>query len=506
VGSRQRQPHLQDHVLSERHGACLLRACGRRPNAGGVRRARTDNKETLHMIENKRRFASIFAFATLYSAAALAGPSAEEVKRLGADLLPWGAERAGNEAGTIPAYSGQVKIPANYDPKKPGVRPDPFADEKPLYSITAANMVEHADKLSEGLQVMLTKYPTFRIDVYPTHRTMAYPKWVQENSIRNATSCKAIDNNLTLEGCHGGVPFPLPQNGSEVMWNHVVKYSAPEGWEARFQSWVVDASGGVTLQGDQLTTYNSPFFDAKREGPNPVGTDFFQYRGDTTAPSRRAGEKLLILESTKMGSGGTRVWQYLPGQRRVKLSPDLAYDTPMPQGGGAMTMDDVRAFAGALDRFDFKLIGKKEMLIPYNTFRMEAGGACPPKVLLTPKHMNPDCVRWELHRVWVVEGVPKPGVRHVYSKRIMYFDEDAPGAGISDSYDQAGKPYRVNMVFPYPFYEAEAQGTDRFAGFDLATGVYTESVGAAESGGWYLVPRKAASYYTADSLAASGVR
>ena len=104
------------------------------------------------------------------------------------------------------------------------------------------------------------------------------------------------------------------------------------------------------------------WYDERTTGVVPVGTDFFRYRHDVQGPARKAGESLLILESTKMGSGGTRIWQYLPGQRRVKMSPDLAYDTPMPQSDGTQTMDDLRGFNGALDRFDFKLIGKREML------------------------------------------------------------------------------------------------------------------------------------------------
>jgi hypothetical protein len=433
--------------------------------------------------------------------------TAQDVSSLGTSLTPWGAEKAGNKAGTIPAYDGKgVKPPAGYDPANPGVRPDPFKDEKPLYSITAANMAEHADKLSEGLQVMLTKYATFRIDVYPTHRTMVYPKWVQDNSIKNATACKSAGGDLVLEGCYAGVPFPLPKSGSEVMWNHLVKYSSPESRGGKFQSWVVDGSGRPILQGEQNGIYNSPFFDPAWTGPVPLGTDFYQLRVDITGPARKAGEKRTILESSKMGSGGSRVYQYLPAQRRVKQTPDLAYDTPQPQSGGTQTMDDVGAWGGALDRFDFKLVGKKEMLIPYNTFAMEAGGRCSTEQLLTPSHYNPDCVRFELHRVWVVEGTPKPGVRHIYSKKIMYFDEDAPGAGISDSYDQAGKPYRVNWVLPYPMYEAEAFSSDRFATFDLNTGAYTESVNATELGGFKLLPRRPSSYFTADALTTSGIR
>ena len=453
---------------------------------------------------NKLLCASLAMLA--YCGPSAAAATAEELASLGSGLTPWGAEKAGNKAGTIPEYGVAVKVPSGYDKTKPGVRPDPFADDKPKFSINAANMATHADKLSEGVQAMLKKYPTMRLDVYPTRRTMVYPDWIRANSVKNATACKSVDNNLTLEGCYAGVPFPLPKTGTEVMWNHLVKYSTPESRGARFQSWVVDGSGRQILQGEQYGVYNSEFYSKAWTGPVPVGTDFSQLRVDITGPARKAGEKRQILESSKMGPGGTRVWQYLPAQRRVKQSPDLAYDTPQPQSGGAQTMDDVGAFQGALDRFDFKLIGKKEVFIPYNTAKIQAGGSCSTENLLKPNFMNPDCVRWELHRVWVVEGVVKPGVRHVYAKRVMYFDEDAPGAGISDSFDQAGKPYRVNWVLPYPMYEAEAFSTDRCVTYDLATGVYAETANATELGGFSLIPLKPKSYFTADALATSGIR
>jgi hypothetical protein len=452
------------------------------------------------------RIAAIALLAAGCTAVAHSEATPQELKELGTTLTPWGAVKAGNKDGTIPAFEGRVAIPASYDPKNPGVRPDPYINEKIQFSITAANMAQYQDKLSPGVRAMLQKYPTFRVDVYPSHRNMVYPKWVLDNTVKNATACKSIDNNLTLEGCYAGIPFPIPKTGSEVMWNHVVKYNGPEAWKARFQSFAVDSAGNVTMQGDNIATVTTPWYDKTRTEPNPVGTDFFNYRHDTVGPARKAGESLLILESTKMGAGGTRIWQYLPGQRRVKMSPDLSYDTPMPQGGGAMTMDDVRAFAGALDRFDFKLVGKREMYIPYNNYKMQAGGTCANAQRLTPKHFNPDCVRWELHRVWEVDSKPKEGVRHLYSRRTMYFDEDHQGAGMSDGYDSAGTIYRVSIAFSYPYYEAEAMSVDQFATFDLATGAYAESVTSTEHGGWVLVPRPPGSYYTPDSMAANGVR
>jgi hypothetical protein len=452
------------------------------------------------------RRAAFLAVALGQAALVHAAANPEDVKELGTTLTPMGAIKAGNKDGTIPAYEGRVATPAAYNSKEPGVRPDPYANEKPLHSITAANIAQYQDMLSPGVKAMLQKYPTFRVDVYPSHRNMVFPKWLLDNSLKNATACKSVNNNLTLEGCFSGLPFPLPKNGSEVMWNHVVKYNVPDAWKGRFQSWIVDASGAPSLQGDQTAISESHWYDAKATGVVPVGTDFFRYRQDTQGPARKAGEALIILESTKMGPGGTRIWQYLPGQRRVKMSPDLAYDTPQPQSGGAETMDDVRGFSGALDRFDFTLVGKREMLIPYNNYKMGAGGGCNAKQLLTPKHYNPDCVRWELHRVWEVDSKPKPGVRHLYSRRVMYFDEDAPAVGISDSYDTAGAVYRVNMVFPFAMYEGEGMVVDNFATFDLATGGYAASGITVETNGMYMVSRPPATYFTPDDLAAAGVR
>jgi hypothetical protein len=57
---------------------------------------------------------------------------------------------------------------------------------------------------------------------------------------------------------------------------------------------------------------------------------------------------------------------------------------------------------------------------------------------LMPKHINPACERWELHRVWVVEATRKDGVRHAQKKRRYYIDEDTFGAAVYDAWDDSG--------------------------------------------------------------------
>ena len=435
----------------------------------------------------------------------LAAVSAEEAKQLGTTLTPWGALKEGNKDGTIPEWTGQVKIPASYDPKKPGVRPDPFADEKVLFSINAQNMDKYADKLTEGTQALMKKYPTFRVDVYPSHRTQALPQYIVDNTVKNATACKAVDNGLKLEGCYGGLPFPIPKTGTEVMWNHLLHYKA-YSLGAEFTAWTIDASGTPILQGYNVSNQDWPWYDPKVPGVRPSNTVFWRYRHDMVAPSRKSGESFVMLDPVDVLGVGRRAWQYIPGQRRVKLAPDLAYDTPTPQSGGSQNMDDVQVFLGALDRFDWKLLGKREIYIPYNAFKYNDRKLCPTKVKFTKNHPNPDCLRWELHRVWVVQGDLKSMYRHNYKKRIFYWDEDAPGAGIGDNHDATGNVYRVSMNASSPLYEMK--GFDTFIAWtmDLQTGVYAQVAEVAETNGWHEVPRKPDTYYTPDDLAGAGIR
>ncbi len=447
------------------------------------------------------------AIASVFSSSAFAAATPEEIAQIGTKYLPWGAEKAGNKEGTIPEWTGPVKA-ANYDPKVPGARPDPFADEKPLFSIDGKNVDQYADKLSAGIAEMLRKHSTFRLDIFPTHRTANYPELYLENAIKNATACKTADDGLKLDGCYAGTPFPFPKTGNEVMWNRLLKYDNYITDTKGLASYLVNPNGGMTVAGKYDFTAYYPIFNPKKTDPIGAREPYEKIRIDYYDPARKAGEKLVIHDNVDMVSIGRQAWSYLPGQRRVKLSPDVAYDTPSPTGGTASTVDDSAVFYGALDRYDFKLIGKKEMFIPYNDYRARDLNVCPPNVVNTPIFLNPDCMRWELHRVWVVEANVKPGKRHMYPKRIIYWDEDIPGIGISDNYDAAGQLYRTSHSVPITFYEAPGAGhaTDQFVTYDLSNGYYGHQMYSTDPRGWEVVAPKPEHYFSPEALAGSGVR
>lgn len=443
------------------------------------------------------------AVAAVMFASAQAEVSAEEAKQLGSTLTTFGAEMAGNQEGTIPSYTGGLTTPP------PGfvqgeVRPDPFADEKPLFSITAKGMGQYADKLSEGTKALFAKFPdTYRADVYKTHRTAAYPKWVQENQVKNASRCKTVNDGLSLAPeCYGGTPFPIPKTGYEAMWNHLTKFSGYYTMKVdNYDDVYVAANGKMVITGTSWTIQGFPYYN-----PDATGTDTgWIVRTDVKGPARVAGGRDLLIDPLDWEKGERKAWQYLPGQRRVRLAPDLAYDTPIPNRGGGQTFDDALMFNGKMDRFDFKLIEKKELYIPYNTYKFLYHTTN--EDVFTPNHPNPDHVRWELHRVWVVEATLKPGKRHVYHKRVFYLDEDSWGIVQSDQYDAAGKMYRVGTSYCAPRYEVPAPTCgDLYLHIDLVNGVYAMIGRPGTKGSIWDVPPLPAREITPGALSGGGIR
>ncbi|WGK62457.1 DUF1329 domain-containing protein [Halopseudomonas sp. SMJS2] len=430
----------------------------------------------------------------------------EKISQIGTKYTPWGAEKEGNADGSIPAYTGPIAVPATYDPAKPGYRPDPFADEKPLYSVTSENMEQYADQLTEGMQALLRMHPTFRMDVYPTHRTASYPDLYVENAEKNLTACKTVNDELGLSGCYAGTPFPFPKTGNEVMWNRLLKFDQFAFETPVFTGSVVDARGRRNITGVAAMSIQYPIYDPKNTGPIADDAIYEMVRNDFTDPPRKNGQKTVVRDSIDMVGTGRRAWQYLPGQRRVKLAPDISYDTPSPTGGGVAVTDELAIFYGALDRYDFKLQGKKEMFIPYNTYKIQDQAVCPDDVAETPDHLNPDCMRWEKHRVWVVEATLKEGKRHVYPRRVLYFDEDLWGTGIGDNFDAAGNVYRVTHNLPITFYEANGHATDQTVTYDLSTGAYHRSQNTTMGGGWVITDGRPDTFFSPQAMSGGGIR
>lgn len=436
---------------------------------------------------------------TLLASAAQAAVTAEEAAKLKSTLTPFGAEKAGNADGSIPAWTGGYTTPIPGF-KNGGRRGDPFASEKPLYSITAETLAQHAAKLSEGTQALLRKYPkTFRVDVYKTHRTAAAPQWVYENTFRNATSAR-LDGEV-VKDAYGGIPFPIPKSGKEIVANNELHWRG-EAWQADFRGYLGTASGQRVLSVEGTGDFQMPYYAQGQD--SKFGGDYWLIRLVNSGPPVRAGE--AITGRQNLDQDKTGVWVYLTGQRRVRKLPNACCDTPTPATSGVASFDEVDVLSGRTDRFDWKIVGKQELLIPYNSNRLHTP-AKDSDVLLA-NHLNPDHVRWELHRVWVLESTLKPGQRHQAPKARYYVDEDTWVAVLADRWDANGQLWKTLWSHPVVMPDVPATTPQQQWGFnDLISGAwYASGVVNERSKHYQIVPRRPDSFFTPDALAGEGVR
>jgi len=395
---------------------------------------------------------------------ALPATAAErDFSRLAKDLTPIGAERAGNADGTIPAWEGGLtQPPAGWNPQQGYV--DPFADDKPLFTITAANAAQHADKLTPGMQALLKKYPQhFRMNVYPTRRTAALPKDVTDRVREQASKVEL--NGFGLQNLGGSTtPFPIPSSGLEAIWNHLVRYVG--GGTTRIgHSFPVRANGDYYKIGFRSSRiYAQNMADAE---PNRL----FYALGYFTEPATLRGTIFLVHEPVDQVAEQRSAWIYNAGQRRERRAPDLAYDGINDGSEGMIVTDQVDGYNGAPDRFEWKLAGKREMYIPYNTYKV-GDKSLKYKDIVGKHTLNADIVRYELHRVWVVEGTLKPGQRHVYGKRTFFLDEDSWSVVSEDAYDNRGGLWRVSLLGMVQYYDAVVPWYRFGVVHDLTTGGY----------------------------------
>ena len=384
----------------------------------------------------------------LLSTTAVAQVSPQDVAKLGTTLTPLGGEKAANADGSIPAWDGGLtKAPAGWKPGKHYV--DPFAGEKPLFTINAQNAAQYADKLSDGHKAMLKAYPSFRIPVYPTHRTAAAPQRIYDATTKIATTAKLAPGGNGVTGALAGIPFPMPKTGIEVIWNHLLRFRAETA--SRTVAQAAPTRGGqytlVQFEEETMFVYHLPGHDRSR-----MANRLLNFKQAVIAPSRLAGGILLVHESMNQVKQPRDAWLYNPGQRRVRRAPQVAYDNPGTAADNMRTSDQLDMFNGAPDKYDWKLVGKKEIYVPYNAYRLQDPGV-KFKDILTPLHLNPDHLRYELHRVWVVDATLKKGERNIYKRRTFYIDEDSWQILVIDQYDNRDQLWRVSEGHAIAYYD-----------------------------------------------------
>ncbi|HSW14596.1 MAG TPA: DUF1329 domain-containing protein [Solimonas sp.] len=377
------------------------------------------------------RVALLAGLLAVFPAQARVSP--QEAARLGVELTPVGAEKAANKDGSIPAWT-PGKQRGNLSGE---FYSDSVIDaEQPLQVITTANMSRFQDKLSEGHKKLLATHPTYKMMVYPGHRPVAMPPEIYASTKENAGNCELFGVE-DLDGCRMGFPFPIPKTGPEPIWNHKLRWRG-ETVQRYNNQMIVQPDGQYQLTKiveDVQFTYGSikaPLILHRGEG------DFLKYLASTVAPPRVAGTTILVHDKAGTGSEGRAAWIYTPTLKRVRRAPTVCCDNPAEGTDGHQFYDQVDTFNGTLERYSWKLVGKKELYIPYNSHKI-GSNRIRFSQLPKPKHLNQDLARYELHRVWVVEADLRPGQSHTFKKRRFYLDEDGWNIVLVDNYNNRGE-------------------------------------------------------------------
>ena len=403
----------------------------------------------------KLTLASVAVSVALLSTAALAKVSPAEVAKLNNELTPMGAVRGANKDGSIPAWNGGItSAPAGYTVGDHHL--DPFSTDTVEYTITSANVAQYKAMLTPGQVKLFETYPdTYKMNVYQSRRSASYPEHVYQASVDNAGRTELVEGGNGIENAAVGIPFPVPKDGLEAIWNHILRYRGEAITRQGGQA-APTASGDYTYLGfdDQLMIpYGEKLASAAKLKETNI---LFKFKQKVTEPARLAGTALLVHETMNQIQTPRQAWTYNTGQRRVRRAPNVAYDTPGTASDGLRTTDDFDMFNGAPNRYNWTLKGKQELLIPYNDYRLHSD-SLKYSDILQPGHINPEHVRYEKHRVWVVEASLKSDTRHTYKKRVFFIDEDSWQIAVTDIYDNRDELYRVGVAHGINYYEVPTQ-------------------------------------------------
>ncbi|AWB58703.1 DUF1329 domain-containing protein [Colwellia sp. Arc7-D] len=406
---------------------------------------------------------------TIASSSVLAKVSPEEAAKLGTTLTPLGAVMSANAAGTIPAWTGGLNSKNSTKSEDSGRPAHPFSADKPLMVITSANYSDYKNNLSPGQIAMFEKYADYKMPIYKSKRTAAYSDDLYGVIKKNATTAELVQSGNGIINFDTAIPFPIAKNGSEVIWNHITRYRG--GTAKRFLTTIPVQSNGSFVpvkMNDQLVW---PEFLKEGRDADKDDNILFYYLQEITAPARLTGTALLVHETIDQVKEARKAWVYNAGQRRVRRAPNVAYDGPGAGTDGLRATDNYDMYNGAPDRYDWKLIGKKELYIPYNSYNLLDTNA-KYEDLIEEGHLNADYLRYELHRVWQVEATLKEGARHIYAKRTFFIDEDTWGASVIDHYDGRGELWKLSEAHNIQFYDVDTPWMVAETLYDLNSGRY----------------------------------
>lgn len=378
-----------------------------------------------------------------------------------------GAERSGNASGSLPPWTGGLTDTAGLrriDGKRPA---NPFADDQPKFVINQNNYTEYSGLLSEGHQEMLRRYNDYEMRIFPSRRTVAYSDAIEQATEANRQRAKLLESD-SLTGARLGFPFPEPATGAEIMWNHRVR---PRGKTQEIYSdeAVVAPDGDYDIRPrteNALYIYGNTDY-AESVDDNNMLLYYVTFVNNVPVVGRAIA---VVHETADQTRDRRRIWVGA-GLGRMRRIPPVGFDFPRPGSDGIAYVDQIDMYNGSFNRYVWRLRGKREMLVPYNSYDIN-NPELKYETLLQPGHLNQDYARYERHRVWVVEATERAPARHKLGKRVFYIDEDSWAIVMVDVYDRSGNLLQLQEGHIYYDWEPQVTMTAPIVHYDFNRNAY----------------------------------
>jgi hypothetical protein len=103
-----------------------------------------------------------------------------------------------------------------------------------------------------------------------------------------------------------------------------------------------------------------------------LNNNIFFLKRKTLAPSLLVGGITLVHETLDQVRSPRKSWIYVPGQRRLRSTPNLNHNTPDIATNSLRTNGQVDMINNAPNYYNWELTGKQEMYIPYNSYLLHS--------------------------------------------------------------------------------------------------------------------------------------
>jgi Protein of unknown function (DUF1329) len=278
---------------------------------------------------------------------------------------------------------------------------------------------------------------------FPTHEYQAATK-----------SGRYAPQGFTIKDWKGGLPFPKPTTGDQVLLNYLYRYWVDDltfgfewhlvGPQNNLERTIKGKMFGMRLNGRTLTD-PKPSYDAANAGVLEKLATLIE------SPKDVRGLALSRTRHVDMTQSDS-IQYYLPALRRVRRLSGR--DTQDPIAGTDITWDDYVAFYQQVDptTTEVKLVGEGEILHPSSYTKPVKGGVGGYLHAVSDFDRSDMTVRfkkWQRRPVWIIDVISRDP-SYIYSKRRIWIDKEVPNILHVETWDRKGNPWktlRTSMIY-----------------------------------------------------------